>query len=319
MEYTTGSVTFNEWVITRKIGQGATGKVYEIKKNGRDHDIRSVLKVVTIPPYNSIIDSFLNEGMTRVDVVNYFKEFLDKILYEIKIMIALREHPNIVAYEGHCVLPHEDGIGWDILIKMERLMPLQEWQMECPMNETEVIRLGCEISRALMCMLDHNLIHRNIKPENIFVDSSGTFKLGGFGVTTTIEDAINNPGKIGTESYMAPEIYLGKKYNAKVDIYSLGVILYKFLNNNRPPFYPPIGEMITYSDRQKALMKRIQGLPVSEPANGSAELKAVVLKACEYLPENRYVNISELHDELQKQNRHVNRNGSWTEVLQTRY
>ena len=299
MEYTIGTAVFNDWIITREIGQGATGHVYEIKKNGYGEEIRSALKVIRIPKSPSDIKAVMSEGMTQDDVTDYFKEFVDEILHEIKIMVSLKEHPNIVTYEDHCVTTHEEGIGWDILIKMELLTPLQEWQMDHPMNEKEIVRLGCEISSALSYAADHDLIHRDVKPENIFVDSFGKFKLGDFGIARTIEKTTGGLSKKGTESYMAPEVYLGKKYNAQVDIYSLGVVLYRFLNNNRLPFYPPITEKITYSDRESALMKRIQGLPIPEPVNGSAELKTVVLKACEYLPENRYASMSELHNALQ--------------------
>ena len=300
MEYTTGTAVFHDWMITREISQGVTGKVYEIKKNGVEQDIRSALKVVTIPPSNLMIESLVSEGMTRTDVANYFKEFVDKILYEVKIMIALRNHPNIVAYEGHCVLPHEDGIGWDILIKMELLTSLEEWLSNHLAYGRTMVRMGKEISSAIMYMLDNNLIHRNIKPDNIFVDSSETFKLGGFGVTTTIENAINNPGKVGTESYMAPEVYFGKKYNVQIDIYSLGIVLYRSQNSNRLPFYPSIAEKLTHSDKETALMKRMQGKKFPEPVNGSEEFKAIILKACEYLPKNRYASMRELHDDLQK-------------------
>ena len=302
MEYTIGTAVFNDWIITREIGQGATGHVYEIKKNGYGEEIRSALKVIRIPKSPSDVKAVMSEGMTEDDVTDYFKEFVDEILHEIKIMVSLKEHPNIVTYENHCVIPHEDGIGWDILIKMELLTPIQDWQMDHPMNETEIVRLGCEISSALSYAADHDLIHRDVKPENIFVDSFGKFKLGDFGIARTIEKTTGGLSKKGTESYMAPEVYLGKKYNAQVDIYSLGVVLYRFLNNNRLPFYPPITEKLTYSDRENALVKRVQGLPIPEPVNGSEELKAVVLKACEYLPENRYASISGFHNALQKLN-----------------
>ena len=300
MKYTMGTAVFNDWIITEEIGQGATGQVYEIKKNGYGEEIRSALKVIRVPKSPSDIKAVMSEGMTEEDATDYFKEFVDEILREIKIMVSLKDHPNIVTYEDHCVIPHEDGPGWDILIKMELLTPLQEWQVDNPMNEKDIIRLGSEISSALVYAADHDLIHRDVKPENIFVDSLGRFKLGDFGIARTIEKTTGGLSKKGTESYMAPEVYLGKNYNAQADIYSLGIVLYRFLNNNRLPFYPPISEKITYSDRENALMKRIQGLPVPEPETGRAELKKAVLKACEYLPENRYATINELKNELQK-------------------
>ena len=139
MEYTIGTAVFNDWIIVREIGQGATGHVYEIKKNGCGEEIRSALKVIKIPKSLSDVKAVMSEGMTEADVTDYFKEFVDEILREIKIMVSLKEHPNIVTYEDHCVISHEDGIGWDILIKMELLTPLQDWQMDHPMNEKEML------------------------------------------------------------------------------------------------------------------------------------------------------------------------------------
>ena len=300
MEYITGVAVFNDWIIVQEIGQGATGHVYEIKKNGHGKGIRSALKVIRIPKSPSDVKAVMSEGMTEDDVTDYFKEFVDEILREIKIMVSLKDHPNIVTYEDHCVITHENEIGWDILIKMELLTPLQEWQMDHPMNENEIVRLGCEISSALAYAADHHLIHRDVKPENIFVDSMGRFKLGDFGIARTIEKTTGGLSKKGTESYMAPEVYLGKQYNTQVDIYSLGIVLYRFLNDNRLPFYPPITEKITYSDRETALLKRIQGFPVPEPVNGSAEIKRIVLKACQYLPDDRYQTMNELFNDLQQ-------------------
>ena len=299
MEYTTGTVVFNDWVITKEIGQGAAGKVYEIKKNAyEEEDIRSALKIIRIPRTPSEIKSIMSEGMSEKDITCYYKEFVDEILREIKIMVSLKEHPNIVTYEDHCIIPHPENIGWDILIKMELLIPLQEWQIEHPLQEEDIVRLGCEISSALAFAADKGLVHRDVKPGNIFVNSFGQFKLGDFGIARTIEKTMGGLSKKGTESYMAPEVYLGKKYNAQVDIYSLGIVLYRFLNNSRLPFYPPATERISYSDRENALVKRIQGLPVPEPLNGSPQLKKVVLKACEYLPEKRYASMKEMHQAL---------------------
>ena len=299
MEYTTGTVVFNDWIITREIGQGAAGKVCEIKKTAYgEEDIRSALKIISIPRTPSDIKAVMSEGMSEKDITCYYKEFVDEILQEIKIMVSLKEHPNIVTYEDHCIIPHPESIGWDILIKMELLIPLQEWQIEHPLQEEDIVRLGCEISSALAFAADKGLVHRDVKPGNIFVNSFGQFKLGDFGIARTIEKTMGGLSKKGTESYMAPEVYLGKKYNAQVDIYSLGIVLYRFLNNSRLPFYPPAPERISYSDRENALVKRIQGTPVQEPLNGSPQLKRIVLKACEYMPEKRYASMKEMHQAL---------------------
>ena len=125
---------------------------------------------------------------------------------------------------------------------MELLTPLADWQYNHPLDEETVIRLGCEISSALAYAMDSGLVHRDVKLENIFVDHMGRFKLGDFGIARTIEKTTGGLSKKGTESYMAPEVYLGKNYNEQIDIYSLGIVLYRLMNNNRLPFYPPFPE-----------------------------------------------------------------------------
>lgn len=300
MEYKVGSTVFHDWIITREIGEGGTGKVFEIEKRDFGTSITSALKVVRIPRSVSDINAVMSEGMDKESVREYFYGFVEEILQEIKTMVSLKGHSNIVAYEDHCVIAHEDGIGWDILIKMELLIPLSKWLISRQLSESEVIRLGCEISGALSYTAKHGLMHRDVKPGNIFVDKFGKFKLGDFGIARTIEKTTIAYSKKGTESYMAPEIYLNEKYNAQVDIYSLGIVLYRLLNENRLPFYPPTSEKITHKDREEAITKRIRGQKLPEPVNGSPELKRIIMKACEYAPEKRYAVIEDMHRDLQR-------------------
>ncbi len=300
MNYTIGDFVFNDWQITREIGEGATGKVFEIEKNDSVISAKSALKVIRIPRSVSDVKTVMSEGMDEKSVTQYFREFVDEILREIKVMVSLKDHPNIVAYEDHTVIAHEDGVGWDILIKMELLTPLTEWMLNHLIDENTTIRIGSEISSALTYAFDNGLVHRDVKPENIFVDHTGHFKLGDFGIARTIEKTTGGLSKKGTESYMAPEVYLGQDYNEQIDIYSLGIVLYRLMNNNRLPFYPPIDQKISFSDREAALMKRVRGIPLPAPCNGSKEFQAIILKACEYLPENRYGTMHELYNDLQK-------------------
>lgn len=65
--------------------------------------------------------------------------------------------------------------------------------------------------------------------------------------------------KKGTYSYMAPEMYKGEAYDSRVDIYSLGIVLYKLRNHNRLPFISLEKQLITYRDKENALNKRMDG------------------------------------------------------------
>ena len=163
MNYTIGDSVFNDWIITRELGEGATGRVYEIEKNDHTISAKAALKVIRIPKSMSDVHEVMSEGMDEVSVTQYFREFVDEILREIKIMISLKDHPNIVGYEDHCVMEHEVEVGWDILIKMELLTPLSKWLLNHPMDEPTALRLGCEISSALAYATDSGLVHRDRK------------------------------------------------------------------------------------------------------------------------------------------------------------
>ena len=300
MEYTIGSTVFRDWIITQEIGDGATGVVYQIEKKGYNDLIQSALKVVKIPKSQEDIVSLIHTGMDRQAIEDYYEGLVNEILHEIEIMVSLKEHPNIVTYEDHCIIPNEEGVGWDILIKMELLTPVNKWLLENDMDELTVIRFGLEISSALSYATAHGMIHRDIKPANIFVDHLGQFKLGDFGITRTIERDNRQMTVAGTPDYMAPEIWLRQKYDARVDVYSLGIVMYEFLNSNRKPFYPSAPNTYTAKDGEKALERRLKGEKIPEPQNGSADLKRVILKACEYYPNKRYESMNSFHSALNR-------------------
>ena len=159
-------------------------------------------------------------------------------MQEIDLMNTFRGTSNIVSLEDHKVIERQNEIGWDILIRMELLTTLSSYVTERPLSQSDVVKLGVHICRALELCAAHKAIHRDIKPENIFVSQHGDFKLGDFGIARQIERTMSGLSKKGTENYMAPEVFKGAEYGASVDIYSLGIVMYKFLNKNRRPFLP---------------------------------------------------------------------------------
>lgn len=298
MEYTIGSVVFDDWVIEQIIGQGSYGSVYKIRKSEYGVTTYSALKVIKIPQSSADIRSALSEGMDNQTVTSYFQGIVDDIVHEIAIMSQVKGHPNIVSYEDHKIAVRENEIGWDILIRMELLTGLIDYQLSHPIGERDVLRIAVDISEALAFCERKGLIHRDIKPENIFVSEIGAFKIGDFGVAKTAEKAASTQSRKGTEIYMAPEVYMGRPYDQNVDIYSLGLVLYRYLNDNRLPFYPQAGIPIRPGDRENALLERMKGTPIPAPAHGSDGLRKIVLKACEYDQARRYHSAGEMLTDL---------------------
>ena len=114
-----------------------------------------------------------------------------------------------------------------------------------------------------------------------------------------MEKTTSGLSKKGTYTYMAPEVYKGEAYGSTVDIYSLGIVLYRLLNGNRTPFLPAAPAPITHADRENALAKRFSGAPLPVPSHATGRLAEIVLKACAYDPRDRYSSPRQMRQELE--------------------
>lgn len=290
---------FGAWHITEQIGEGSYGRVYIIERHELGQTYRSALKAITVPGSQDEIRSSMSDGMTLEDVTGYYKNVANNIINEFILMSKLKGNSHIVSYEDHMIIEHEDDIGWDILIRMELLTPLVELTSQLQMEENEVIKLGVDLCKALELCRMYDIIHRDIKPENIFIAANGDYKIGDFGVAKTIEKTKMGLSRKGTYLYMAPEIYSSRPYGPTVDIYSLGIVMYKLLNENRLPFLPEYPKPIAPVDKEEALHKRLRGDNIPEPKNGSRKLRQIVLKSCAYKPEERYSSAEEMRRDLE--------------------
>ena len=170
------------------------------------------------------------------------------------------------------------------------------------MTRQDIIRLGIDICKALERCRALDVIHRDIKPGNIFISEQGDFKLGDFGIARTIEayDDVLELSRKGTISYMAPEIFKGMQYSFDVDIYSLGIVMYRLLNDNSLPFMPQQSLKPTYKDVANANQLRLKGEMLPYPSGDHTQLAEIVLKACSYRPKERYQNPQTMREQLEK-------------------
>ena len=287
---------WRDWKIVKYLGGGAYGKVYEIERNISGMQERAALKIVSRPKDESEIESYYNEGYSKAELIASYESEIQNYVQEYKLMKELQGESNIVSCDDFTMIPHDDGIGGDIFIRMELLTSLQQKMRERNLSEQEIIRLGKDISHALVLCESKNIIHRDIKPANIMVSQFGNYKLGDFGVSKIMDHA-TYATPMGTPEYEAPEIKHMEKYGQAVDIYSLGITLYWLLNNRKMPF---IGadEQQTPMLKEEAMKKRYRGEALPAPKNGSTKLKEIVLKACAYRPEDRYASAQEMYDAL---------------------
>lgn len=293
---------FGNWEIESHIGSGSFGDVYKIKKEEFGITYYSAMKVIHIPQDKDEQKRLYSQGLDFQSVSDYYSQFARDFIKEIELMAKLQGNTNIVGYNDHIIESNKNGVGYTIYIRMEFLTPLDSYLSENNkprfMTENEVVKLGIDMCNALEVCSRLHIIHRDIKPGNIFVSENGDFKLGDFGIARQLEKTQSGLSRKGTVNYMAPEVYNGKAYGESVDIYSLGIVLYRLLNRNRIPFFPPYPEPIKYTDSETAFAKRIKGERIPYLKDVSKELNSILLKACECDPKLRYKNPTEFKQDL---------------------
>lgn len=287
-----------EWKVIGELGEGAFGKVYKAVDEEAGFPVYSAIKVLSIPSSNAELDALQSEGMSDAESKSYFKGIADDFVNEIKLMHTLKGAPNIVGVEAFKIAEKQERIGWDIFIRMELLKSFKEYLKAHIPTGDEIIKLGIDICSALEVCAQRHIIHRDIKPANIFIDSFNNFKLGDFGIAKELEKTSGAVSSKGTFSYMAPEVARGERYDATVDIYSLGLVLYSLCNNNRPPFVDANKTEVGYNERRAAIERRLSGEPIPPPANASNELANIILTACAFDPKRRFADPTALKKAL---------------------
>ena len=287
-----------EWQIEKEIGKGSYGTVYKAVR--RDHNVESfaAIKVVSIPFNESEIDSLRSEGLDMSASKTYFEGVVNDFVSEIQLMESLKGTQNIVSVEDYKVVEKTDIIGWDIYIRMELLTPFNTYICDKTLTEEEVIKLGCDICSALEICGKRNIIHMDIKPENIFVNDFGDFKLGDFGIARKLENSTGGFSMKGSPNYIAPEVAKGNDYDSSVDTYSLGIVLYRMLNDNRLPFWDMEKQIFSHNERRLALDRRLSGEPLPPPCSASSEMANLILCACAYDPKQRFASASAMKQAL---------------------
>ncbi len=285
------SPLWGNWYLQERIGKGSYGSVYRAVKEEYGNIYESAVKHISIPQKGVRAEDIVRKGYVQnLDMVyRYYDDLRDKMVKEINFCYELRGHTNIVSYEDSYIVPKTNEKGYDIFIRMELLHSLKEYSVSHQINEREVIKLGIDICEALQVLMVRNMMHRDIKPGNIFVNDEGNFKLGDFGEAGILKGHTMPTAIAGTYPYMAPEVYREENADITADIYSLGMVMYRMLNNGKAPFVNPNSGTVSAEEIERSNFRRFNGEKLNPPiACGIKMLSEIILRACEFESEKRW-------------------------------
>lgn len=280
-----------DYTPVEKIGAGSFGSVFKCERD----NIFYAIKIISVPPNEDELQMLLSRA-DEEEVREYLSQKVENYRREIKLMAELKGNRNIVNIEDYKIVEAEESLGYYIVIRMELLTSLTSYTSKHMLTRDEIIQIGIDICDALIICEKHNVIHRDIKPENIMIHNDGAYKLGDFGVAKQLSKT--TMGTIaGTEGFMAPEVSRGQEYNHTADIYSLGILLYYFLNNRKMP-YVETGDNAIVAE-QKAIVRRMSTNEILPfPSNTDENLSQIVVKACMYHKDLRYQSAEDMKKDL---------------------
>lgn len=255
--------------VLKTLGRGAFGEAFLVRRRGSCPDGTSVEEHAAEPVLNVV---------KQVDLNRLTPTSRESALNEVGVLRQL-SHPNIIAYYDtfvdssylSIVMEYADSGDLAGAIKQRR-------EERSPYTEHDAMPIFSQCLHALKYIHSKHIIHRDLKPQNIFLTSSGTLKVGDFGISKVLEFTAAVAGTmIGTPSYLAPEICESRSYGTKVDIWSSGVVLYELVAL-RPPFQ---------SNNLVALIMKISSSTPELPSTCCEASREVLSMCLTKVPEER--------------------------------
>ena len=271
-----GALVDGRYRIEARIGHGGMAEVYEATDiiNKRKVAIKMIREDVMKNPIN--LRRFQNEA-TIASSLN---------------------HPNIVKVFNHGTIEGRPYIANEY-VRGQSMKDMLDFRTSIPI--AEAVSYMLQLTSALFYAHQHNIIHRDIKPQNIYVMPDGTIKLGDFGIAQAggVDDSFTKTSEIvGSVHYLAPEISQGKPASIQSDIYAAGVTFYELLTGHVPfDKDTPVNVAVAHvKEKFPPVKKYVPNCP--------KEIEKIIANATRKRLSDRYKGADEFYDDLLEISKH---------------
>ncbi len=265
-----GTVLSDRYRLEAKLGSGGMSTVYLARDEVLDRPVAVKLMHREITEQPDQLERFNQEARA----------------------VAKLSNPNVVAVID---AGEDNGRPYIVLEYIQGETLKQRISRVGALDATEALAYSLEIAQGLAVAHEMGIVHRDVKPQNVLIDSTGRAKLTDFGISRQLNaEGVTAAGKVvGTTDYVAPEQAMGKEVDPRSDIYSLGIVLYEMFTGDVPfEAESQIGVAM------KHVNEDLPDVQIRRPDISAASAR-VVEKSTEKDQDDRYATIEEMSDDLQ--------------------
>ena len=264
-----GMILAERYEIISKVGTGGMADVYK----ARDHKLNRLVAVKVLKP------EFRDD-----------KTFIAKFQKEAQAAAGLA-HPNIVnVYD----VGEDEGVNFIVMELVEGITLKDYIKKKGKLSVKEATSIAIQVSLGLEAAHNSNIVHRDVKPQNITISTDGKVKLSDFGIARAVTSNTITSNVMVSVHYSSPEQVRGGYSDKKSDIYSLGITMYEMVTG-RVPFDGDTSVAIAIKHLQEEMVppsKYTPDLPFS--------LEQIILKCTQKSVDRRYNNLSEVIEDLKR-------------------
>lgn len=259
----------DRYEILEKIGSGGMAEVFK----GKDHKLNRFVAIKVLK------DEFVED-----------KNFVRKFKEEAQAAAALA-HPNIVnVYD----VGDEQNIFYIVMELVEGITLKTYIEKKGRLTVKEATSIAIQVASGLEIAHNNQIVHRDIKPQNIIISREGKVKVTDFGIAKSISSNTNTADAMGSVHYTSPEQARGGYSDAKSDIYSLGIVMYEMVTG-RVPFDGETTVVVAVKHLQEDMVS-----PRVYASDVPVSLEHIILKCTEKSPDRRYGSAAELIADLKQ-------------------